>query len=342
MNQMPATRSGFKHSVGPQHQGRHAHSNGTLSSLRAGTGGSKRGQDFVERRATRFATSQRKEKRIKLGTPAPPAPTKDGIIMLERATRGANPTCLHFGVKKDVPEFLHPDHFFCGHCDDCAEAMTHSVNKKAVKRNSRAFVCQGEHTNFIAPATLKEDRRHHVLLAEDAKESDKEDAVEMSASEERVLSPTTPATKRATAATVTPAALTPASVENHGANDDALKSLQANYDDVLGKEVQTEDKLNQLQSKMRELSEKVTHPRHLQKKHDDLLKRHQSLVLKTMDPTSLVLHVINLPFEDSDEFDGSDAVINDSKVKKQEKVRQFVCLMLTQTQFFDGLVRNET
>jgi ElaB/YqjD/DUF883 family membrane-anchored ribosome-binding protein len=103
----------------------------------------------------------------------------------------------------------------------------------------------------------------------------------MSVSEERVLSPTTPAAKRATAATVTPAASTPASVENHGANDDALKSLQANYDDLLGKEVQTEDKLNQLQSKTHKLLEKVTHPRHLQKKHDDLLKRHQSLVLKT-------------------------------------------------------------
>jgi hypothetical protein len=68
--------------------------------------------------------------------------------------------CLHFGVEKDVREYLYPNHFLCGHCDDYVEAMIHSINKKAIKRDSRTFICQGGHTNFIAPTTLKEEKLH--------------------------------------------------------------------------------------------------------------------------------------------------------------------------------------
>jgi hypothetical protein len=100
----------------------------------------------------------RHEKRIKLGKPAFPTPTKEEIIKLERARRGANPACLHFGVEKEVCKYVYPNHFFCGHCNDYIDAMIHSMNKKAIKSDSRSFICQRGHTKFIMPATLREHK----------------------------------------------------------------------------------------------------------------------------------------------------------------------------------------
>ena len=131
---MPGTRSGTKYTVGPEHHGRYARQNGVFAQ-------NKRRQDFGERRATRFQTSRTEEKRMKLGSPsAPPTPTMDEIINLERSRRGDNPTCLHFGIEKEVREFLYPNHFFCAHCDDYVESMLHSINKKTIKRDSKAFI----------------------------------------------------------------------------------------------------------------------------------------------------------------------------------------------------------
>jgi hypothetical protein len=98
---MPATRSGTKYAVGPEHYGRYARQNGVFIGRN-----NKRRQHFNERRATRFQTARTQEKMIKLGNPSPPTPTKDDNIKLDRARRGANPTCLHFGVEKEVRDFL--------------------------------------------------------------------------------------------------------------------------------------------------------------------------------------------------------------------------------------------
>jgi hypothetical protein len=157
---MPSTRSGSKHAVGPQHHGRHGRQQSVISNKK------KCEEEFGQRRATRFQTGQSEGKRIKIGDSLPPTPTIDEIIKLERAARGANPTCLHFGIEKEVREFLCPDHYFCAHGDAYVEAMSHSPNKNAIKRNSRGFMCQGEHANFITPTTMKEDRRHWRLFAE--------------------------------------------------------------------------------------------------------------------------------------------------------------------------------
>jgi hypothetical protein len=40
-----------------------------------------------------------------------------------------------------------------------------------------------------------------------------------------------------------------------------------------------------------------------------------------MDAKGLVLRAINLPFDEVKEFDGSDAVIADTSLKKQKKVQ---------------------
>ena len=54
---MPATRSGSKHTVGPQHHGRHAKQNGVFSNNK---------REVRPRRTTRFQTGQREVKRINL------------------------------------------------------------------------------------------------------------------------------------------------------------------------------------------------------------------------------------------------------------------------------------
>jgi hypothetical protein len=254
--------------------------------------------------------------------------------------------------------------------------MIHSSNKKAIKRDSRTFSCQGGHKNFITPTTLKENKLHWRLFAgipDDAKieEKDFEDD-EMTVTAHKVviagsptaeamtphtttpsastlvsasasISVTTPTTNATTGHTVTPSASTPASalpsLEKDTANQ-VLRNLQADYQDLLGKDAKNSDKLEDLQSKLSELSKDREDPCRLQQKYNDLLERHQSLIIQTMDPKGLVLRAINLPFDHLEDFDGLDAVIGDTYVKKQKKVTKFVT-MLTQSNFLDGLVRNE-
>ena len=346
---MPATRSGSRYTVGPEHHGRYARQEGVLSKRQ-------KREAFGQRRATRFQTGQRQQKRMQLANPGPPTPTRDAIITLERATRSTNPTCLHFGLELEVRQFLYPNHFFCAHCDDFVDAMIHGSNKKAIKRDSRRFICRGQHTNFIAPTTLKEDKQHFRLFAEiadlDADEIVDEHLEEMSVSDERdYLTPATPAMNRATRTTVTPAAPTPAppvppALENTPAvNNDVLRrNLQADYETLLGQERTNVDQLKEFESQIQQLSEQLNRQstdNGLQEKYNNLLERYQSLRLQIRDPKLLVSRAINLPFdEDEEEFDGFEAVIGDTKVKKQKKVRQFV-LMITQSLFFNGIVREE-
>jgi hypothetical protein len=132
INQMPGIRSGTKYSVGPEHHGRYAKANCTFGS------NNKRHQELGH--ATILQTSQKEDKRIKLENPAPPTPTKQEIIKLERARRGANPTCLHFKVEKEVREYLYPDHHFSAHCDDYVKAMIHSMKKKPLKEILNVFM----------------------------------------------------------------------------------------------------------------------------------------------------------------------------------------------------------
>jgi hypothetical protein len=79
----------------------------------------------------------------------------------------------------------------------------------------------------------------------------------------------------------------------------------------------------------------------LEQKYNDLAKHYQSRILQTMEPKGLVSRrAINLPFDNLEEFDGSDAVTADTLIRKEKKVMQFVT-MLMQRNDFEGLVRNE-
>jgi hypothetical protein len=59
-----------------------------------------------------------------------------------------------------------------------------------------------------------------------------------------------------------------------------------------------------------------------------------------MNAKGLVSRAINLPFDEVEEFDGSDAVIADTNIKKEKKVQQFVT-MLKQSKFFYLIIGKE-
>ena len=99
--------------------------------------------DGIDRRVTTRARSdaeqhqvdRRQQVRNKIPE-APPTPDK-ATLLLEaergrgRATRGANPTCLQFGIHDDrCSRFL--NHFFCGPCKRWEEERLISDRKKAV------------------------------------------------------------------------------------------------------------------------------------------------------------------------------------------------------------------
>jgi hypothetical protein len=281
---IPATRSGTKYAVGPEHYGQYARQNGVFIGCN-----NKRRQHFDERRVTRFKTTRTQEKRIKLGYPSPPTPTKDEIIKLDRVRRGANPTCLHLRVKKEVRDFLYPNLFFCAHCDDYVEAMIHSMNKKAIKRDSRAFRFQGGHTNFITPTTLIDHKRLWRLFQQETPEYPETPARKDRTTSMSTMTPA--ASTQVSLLTITPpVAPTPASdvpLENDPAHD-VLRSLQADYQNLLGREAENAGAVQELQSKLSELP-------CLQQRYNDLLKRHQSLILQMIDAKGLVLRAINLP-----------------------------------------------
>jgi hypothetical protein len=65
----------------------------------------------------------------------------------------------------------------------------------------------------------------------------------------------------------------------------------------------------------------------LQARYANLLGQHQSLLLKVTNPKDLVAWVMNLPYDDGIEFDGSDAVSNTEK-KRKNRVAKFVALTL--------------
>jgi hypothetical protein len=344
---MPRTRSGKRnYKVGPEHLGRYAAANGTFAL------GKKR--QTIEPRNTRLQTSEAsdRQKRIRISDPSPPTPTKEQLVQLPRATRFNTPTCLHYGIDKRGRDIMYPHHFFCNHCEDYVEAMVLSSRKSTIKRNSRAYSCQGKHKSFIHPTTRKLDRTHNSLLqrfrhGHKDVEDDEEQEVRVYVTATRTAAVTN---------TRTPASTTIARTPHHAANPQGITTVtpasaatpnrrgSPSHDaltDILAEESRRND---ELQSKYTNLLTQVEAPkvalRKLQKSYDDLLLRFQTHLAKTQDPMALITRAINLPFNDTGEFDGSDAVV-DSDIVKRRKAKKLVANVLMQTKFFDGLVRCE-
>jgi hypothetical protein len=355
---MPNLRSGKKYKVAPEHHGRYAHQNSVFSlKKRSDPSGP----------ATRFQTTRNQNKRLKIADPSPSTPTKEQLVKLDRAKRSAKPTCLHFGYGKKEAEILFPNHFFCSHCECYIEAIL--AGSKRVKRDSENFRCEGNHTNWIAPTTFKEEKTNWLLFKRTrvAKEPEDEHLTSSSpsssahatfVSDEDFLFRTPPS--RSTPSTSTLATRTPEeeeetrSIASTNQQESEVSVDQEQLDLNQGKQTDIVDrlqnntllsiKLNQLQFKYDELlSRRNAEPRLaftlLQEKYDLLTKRHQLLVADSMDPKSLTSRALNLPFKNSEQFDGSDVVLTPKL--KQKKAETFVRNVLMQSNFMDGLIRDE-
>jgi hypothetical protein len=79
-------------------------------------------------------------------------PLKEELLKLERATRGLNPTCLHFRFATDAGQAPHPFYFFCSNSDKWVDDYIICENRKKMSRNSKADKCKAQHTSFISPA----------------------------------------------------------------------------------------------------------------------------------------------------------------------------------------------
>jgi hypothetical protein len=102
------------------------------------------------------------------------------LLKLEWATRGTNPTCLHFRIDASTRRARYPNFFFCGNCDKWANDHIICENRKKMSRNRKAYKCKAQHTSFIF-ATTKIKQRWSLnkvdLFDKAASDSDESEAV---------------------------------------------------------------------------------------------------------------------------------------------------------------------
>jgi hypothetical protein len=285
--------------------------------------------------------------RIKLLVPTAPAtPVKEDLLMLERATRGANPTCLHFGIDTDARRARYPDYFFCSNCDRWANDYLISFNRNQMKRESRTYKCTASHTNFITPTTKK--KHHHTLnFDETASDSDDSDS-------DRNNVPSPPDVQRIPSNLQAQLAVTPEAGDQNQIHPQQLRydggsvslpdSMQANNADLIryedGGNVSSPDSMQANNADL--ISENTECPAantnslqaelaQLHRKYGSLLERHQDLLKRQSEsPKELTIQAIK-------------SVPNKSKdleKKKQKQVEHFVSFIMDSS-FFDGLVRKE-
>jgi hypothetical protein len=113
---------------------------------------------------------------------APPTPDRATLLLHEekgqgRATRGTNPTCLHFGLYEDRCSRF-PSHFFCDECKHWQEDYLTCDQKGRIKRSSKRYACQAGHTSWIHPTHLMSSKQHYLLVSDQF--SDNDDEVELS------------------------------------------------------------------------------------------------------------------------------------------------------------------
>jgi hypothetical protein len=282
--------------------------------------------------------------RIKLSVPTVPAtPPKDELLELERATRGANPTCLHFGIDIAVRRARYPNYFFCNNCDLWATDALVGDQRKRISRDSRAYKCTALHTSFISPTTkIKE---HHTLKILDFDEaaSDSDESEATSDSDESEATSDSDESEAASNNIPSPSdlqwiprvnpALRAVTPGTSGQNQQ-VRPQQLRYGDNASSPNASSPYSTQANSELMQTNETDSLKAELEQLYRDystLLDKHAALVLKQSDsPKEMTVRAIK-------------SVINKSKdlEKKQKKqVEQFVAFIL-ENSFFDGLVRRE-
>ena len=282
--------------------------------------------------------------RIKLSVPTVPAtPPKEELLELERAARGANPTCLHFGIDTAVRRARYPNYFFCNNCDLWATDALVGDQRKRISRDSRAHKCTALHTSFISPATkIKE---HHTLKILDFDEaaSDSDESEATSDSDESEATSDSDESEAASNNIPSPSdlqwiprvnpALRAVTPGTSGQNQQ-VRPQQLRYGDNASSPNASSPYSTQANSELMQTNETDSLKAELEQLYRDystLLDKHAALVLKQSDsPKEMTVRAIK-------------SVINKSKdlEKKQKKqVEQFVAFIL-ENSFFDGLVRRE-
>jgi hypothetical protein len=129
--------------------------------------------------AEQHQEDRRKQVRNKIPE-APPTPDRAALLLDEekgrgRPTRGSNPTCIHFGIHDDRC-IRFPNHFFCAPCKRWEDDRLVSDQKgPRIKRNSSKYMCQGEHTCWVHPTTLKSSKHHFLLVPDEFSDDDDDD-----------------------------------------------------------------------------------------------------------------------------------------------------------------------
>jgi hypothetical protein len=106
---------------------------------------------------------------------APPTPDKATLLGESggRPSRGTKPSCLHFGLY-DERSYQFPNHFFCEECKRWEEDFLISEQRGRIKRTSKRYACQADHSNWSHPTTLKSSRVHHLCNSDELSDSDDE------------------------------------------------------------------------------------------------------------------------------------------------------------------------
>jgi hypothetical protein len=94
-------------------------------------------------------------RRVKLIVhPASTTSLKEELLKLERATRGSDPACLHFGIDTDAHQVPYPNYLFCSNSDKWVDDCNiFCENRKKMSRNSKAYKSKAQGTLFISPTT---------------------------------------------------------------------------------------------------------------------------------------------------------------------------------------------
>jgi hypothetical protein len=71
-----------------------------------------------------------------------------------RSTRNTKPRCLHLAPSKVEFEKKYPKYLFCSNCENLYQKLVVEQGRK-VSPDSRRYMCEATHENFIHPTQLK-------------------------------------------------------------------------------------------------------------------------------------------------------------------------------------------
>lgn len=318
-------RGGKKTEFDPSLLGRAGHRRGSSKKDSDGDGVDDNDDRAVTTRARSEAEQHQEDRRQQVRSKipeAPPTPDKATLLLQQergggRATRGAKPTCIHFGLYEERC-YRFPDHLFCEQCKRWEEEFLISDQKGRIKRSSLKYTCQADHTSWIHPTTLKSSKRHYLLDSDEFSDSDDEDDDELSSVADDEL---------------------PDDDDND--DDDQAFSTSSDPHDGLLNTASPQQVVTTLQYPVTPavspddnainpaIRANGTVPKSqydsLLKKYEQLLINHQQLLLDQECPEKRCLRAINPP-----------SLRNDTENKKKKRISNFISILMDRNYFNGG------